>query len=42
VLLSGGRVCGEGTIDELAQHAPSRASDAPRPSSLEEIFLALT
>jgi len=42
VLLSGGRICGEGTIDELAAHAPSRASDAPRPSSLEEIFLALT
>jgi len=39
VLLSGGRVCGEGTIDELAHKAPS---PSPSPSSLEDIFLALT
>ena len=42
VLLSGGRVRGEGTVDELAQHAPSCPSPPSRPSSLEEIFLALT
>jgi len=34
VLLSGGRVCGEGTLDELADLASTR--------DLEEIFLALT
>jgi ABC-2 type transport system ATP-binding protein len=41
VLLSGGRVCGDGTLGELAARvgAPSSAST---PSSLEEIFLALT
>jgi ABC-2 type transport system ATP-binding protein len=36
VLLSGGRVCGEGTVDELA----ARAGDASR--DLAEVFLALT
>ncbi len=36
VLLSGGRVRGEGTFDELS------ARVQPRPSSLEETFLALT
>jgi ABC-2 type transport system ATP-binding protein len=36
VLLSGGRVRGEGRIDELA------ARSAPSPASLEEIVLALT
>ncbi len=35
VLLSGGRVCGEGTLDELSALAPGR-------DSLEEVFLALT
>ena len=36
VLLSGGRMCGEGTVDELA-------ALAMRPSgNLEEVFLALT
>jgi ABC-2 type transport system ATP-binding protein len=42
VLLSGGRVVGEGTPEELARHAPSRPSSPSIPSSLEEIFLALT
>ena len=38
VLLSGGRVCGEGTIDELAARA---RRSAPSPT-LEDVFLALT
>jgi ABC-2 type transport system ATP-binding protein len=41
VLLSNGRVCGEGTFEELktiaAQRSPSRSFD-----DLEEVFLALT
>ncbi len=37
VLLSGGRIVGEGTVEELAARAPSDA-----PESLEDIFLALT
>jgi len=41
VLLSSGRVCGEGTVEELAALAARR--DAARPSdNLEEVFLALT
>ena len=36
VLLSGGRVCGEGTVPELAALAGAHAAD------LEEVFLALT
>ena len=41
VLLSGGRVRGEGTLDELAAVAGARGpAEAPR--DLEEIFLALT
>ncbi len=36
VLLSGGRVCGEGTVEELAA-----AAHLP-PDDLEEVFLALT
>jgi ABC-2 type transport system ATP-binding protein len=41
VLLSGGRVCGEGTLDDLAAHA--RAVNAPAvPADLEAVFLALT
>ena len=39
VLLSNGRVRGEGTIAELAEHAASRGAAG---SSLEEVFLALT
>ena len=37
LLLSGGRVCGEGTLEELAQ----RSAAAPA-ASLEDVFLALT
>lgn len=40
VLLSAGRVCGEGTLDELSAVAGSRG--APSSSDLEEVFLALT
>jgi ABC-type multidrug transport system ATPase subunit len=40
VLLSGGRVRGEGTLQELAGAAPSTVSRST--PSLEEIFLALT
>jgi ABC-2 type transport system ATP-binding protein len=39
VLLSGGRVCGEGTLDELSSLARSRGASA---ATLEEVFLALT
>lgn len=42
VLLSGGRVCGEGNIDELAAAAERRAAGAASTRSLEEVFLALT
>lgn len=41
VLLSGGRVRGEGTLDELAALAAARGA-APADRSLEEVFLALT
>jgi ABC-type multidrug transport system ATPase subunit len=41
VLLSGGRICGEGTVDELASVA-ERRGHAGVNSSLEEVFLALT
>ena len=41
ILLSGGRVCGEGTLDELTDAAAER-SGQPRASSLEDVFLALT
>jgi ABC-2 type transport system ATP-binding protein len=41
VLLSGGRVCGEGTIDELSSLAAARGASA-RAGDLEEVFLALT
>ena len=41
VLLSSGRMCGEGTVDELA--ALAAAHNVSRPSqNLEEVFLALT
>jgi ABC-2 type transport system ATP-binding protein len=39
VLLSGGRVAGEGTAEELAGKAPA---SPVRPTSLEDVFLALT
>jgi ABC-2 type transport system ATP-binding protein len=45
VLLSGGRVCGEGTLDELSRKAAaldSREAGQAERGSLEEIFLALT
>ena len=40
VLLSAGRVCGEGTLDELSSLAAARG--APPTADLEEVFLALT
>jgi len=40
VLLSGGKVCGEGTLDELTVVA--RSSGTPTAANLEEVFLALT
>ena len=40
VLLSNGRVCGEGTFDELTALAVGRG--AGRPADLEQVFLALT
>jgi ABC-2 type transport system ATP-binding protein len=48
VLLSGGRVRGEGTLTELAARAPlppdgnARGADATAGQALEEVFLALT
>ena len=41
VLLSGGRVCGEGTLPELSGLAAAR-SGAAASDDLEEVFLALT
>lgn len=41
VLLSGGRVCGEGTLDELSAIQTGRGG-ATTPVDLEEVFLALT
>jgi ABC-2 type transport system ATP-binding protein len=40
VLLSGGRICGEGTLQELSAAAAARGSNAG--DDLEEVFLALT
>ena len=40
VLLSGGKVCGEGTLDELS--AVARSAGAGTVGNLEEVFLALT
>jgi ABC-2 type transport system ATP-binding protein len=40
VLLSGGKVCGEGTLTELTGLVSSSAR--PTPANLEEVFLALT
>ena len=43
VLLSGGRVCGEGTLDELSTRAAARHPErATFSGNLEEVFLALT
>ncbi len=43
VLLSGGRVRGEGTLEELSVAASSAStSSASIPTNLEEVFLALT
>ena len=39
ILLSGGRVVGEGTVEELGREVPSSSE---HPSGLEEIFLART
>jgi ABC-2 type transport system ATP-binding protein len=41
VLLSGGRICGEGTLGELSAIARARGATLPR-TDLEEVFLALT
>jgi ABC-type multidrug transport system ATPase subunit len=41
VLLSQGRVCGEGTLDELAGLVAAR-DGAPKTLDLEQVFLALT
>jgi ABC-2 type transport system ATP-binding protein len=41
VLLSGGRVCGEGTLDHLSSLTSSRGV-VPATPDLEEVFLALT
>ena len=41
VLLSGGRVCGEGTVNELSAVAAGRRA-SPTSHDLEEVFLALT
>ncbi len=41
VLLSGGRVCGEGTVEELSTVAAAR-DDSTTYHDLEEVFLALT
>jgi ABC-2 type transport system ATP-binding protein len=41
VLLSAGRVCAEGALDELTRLAASR-TDAPELPDFEEVFLALT
>ncbi|MGE0813064.1 MAG: ABC transporter ATP-binding protein [Vicinamibacterales bacterium] len=41
VLLSAGRVCGAGTLDELAQRLPGGAA-VPGAPTLEEVVLALT
>ena len=47
ILLSGGRMCGEGTLDELTALASARPSTGSgqggsAPADLEEVFLALT
>jgi len=42
VLLSAGRVCGEGTLRELSNIAGERRGKATLTADLEEVFLALT
>jgi ABC-2 type transport system ATP-binding protein len=42
VLLSGGRVCGEGTIADLQRQANPNPWHPSNPSNLEDLFLALT
>ena len=42
VLLSAGRVCGEGTIEELAQRTNQNPLNPLNPLNLEDLFLALT
>lgn len=42
VLLSGGRVCGEGTLAELSALAAARRTGTPGTGDLEDVFLALT
>ena len=42
VLLSGGRVRGEGSLDELSAQAASSGRAPVRRDDLEEVFLALT
>jgi len=42
VLLSAGRVCGEGTLAELSNLAGERQGKATLKADLEEVFLALT
>jgi ABC-2 type transport system ATP-binding protein len=42
VLLSGGRICGEGTIADLQRQANPNPSNPSNPSNLEDLFLALT
>ena len=42
VLLSGGRVRGEGTLEELVGSLAARSRGAPTAADLEEVFLALT
>ena len=41
VLLSGGRVCGEGTVEQLSAVAAAQHESRPY-HDLEEVFLALT
>ena len=40
VLLSGGRVCGEGTLADLAARIPQQSATVSE--ALEDVFLALT
>lgn len=42
VLLSGGRVCGEGTIEDLSRRVEADPSTTAQPVNLEDLFLALT
>jgi ABC-2 type transport system ATP-binding protein len=42
VLLSGGKLCGEGTLPELSAMAAARGGALASAAGLEEVFLALT